>query len=148
MGSQRCLRISQILILNGPNFTKCGMCGMYGIPIMSLKVFAKPYVPILYNREQVCKCAKFWVENDTDSDFLSDEKPPACLPWKYFLQIYFGGNGKACSREGHVRSNRCIDISVPVPVTAQSKTSVCGRSLASTAGSNPARSMSVCLVTV
>jgi len=56
MGSQRCLRFSQILILNGPNFTKYGM---YGIPIMSLKAFAKLYVPILYTREQVCKCAKF-----------------------------------------------------------------------------------------
>jgi hypothetical protein len=56
MGSQRCLRVSQILILNRPNFTKCGM---YGVPILSLKAFAKPYVPILYNREQVYKHAKF-----------------------------------------------------------------------------------------
>jgi len=86
MGSQRSLHVSQILILNRQNFTKCGT---YGTPTRSLKAFAKPYVPILYNKEQVCKCAKFWGESKTDSDFLCDEKRPACRLWKYFLWILF-----------------------------------------------------------
>ena len=34
----------------------------------------------------------------------------------------------------------------PIPVTAQSKEWVCGRSLAGIAGSNPAGSMDVCLL--
>jgi hypothetical protein len=35
---------------------------------------------------------------------------------------------------------------VRIPVAARSKTSVCGRSLAEIAGSNPARSMGICLL--
>ena len=53
--------------------------------------------------------------------------------------FYFGGNSKACFEEGHLRSIRCTAISVPIPVTARSKTWICGRSPARTAGSNPAR---------
>jgi hypothetical protein len=37
---------------------------------------------------------------------------------------------------------------MPIPVAAQSKARVCGRSLASTAGSNPATGMDVSLVRV
>ena len=36
----------------------------------------------------------------------------------------------------------------PIPVAARSKAWVCGRSLAGTAGSNPAGGMDVCLVSV
>jgi hypothetical protein len=35
--------------------------------------------------------------------------------------FYFGGNSKACSEEGHARSNRCLAISVQIPLAALSK---------------------------
>jgi hypothetical protein len=50
------------------------------------------------------------------------------------------------------RKNNITDIFVqyleskPIPMAAQSKASVCGRSLAGIVGSNPTGSMDVCLV--
>ena len=40
------------------------------------------------------------------------------------------------------------DVQVPIAVAARSKASVCGRSLAEIAGSNPAGDMDVCVVSV
>jgi len=47
-----------------------------------------------------------------------------------------------------VRSSINKKKRLPIPVAAQSKSYVCGRSLADIAGSNPARGMDVCLLRV
>ena len=51
----------------------------------------------------------------------------------------------ACSHHSVLKSAKLPDSAL-IPVAARSKAWVCGRSLAGVAGSNPTRSMDVCLL--